>query len=115
MSLFLHRIVIILLLVGYSAGAHAALRQLISLPSPTAGLPCVGLQTGKEKEPRRPLWTQRRHLPLVQIFSLVPGEPPRIFLPPGTERAFVDPAGGRILTLAADYFSSRGNKAPPRG
>jgi hypothetical protein len=111
---FVRHIVVIALLVGYVAGAHATLLQLIDLNAVSSGEQAVKQMSGKAKEPRRPVWTQRRHLPLVHKLTLSPMEPPSPVVPEAALKFLSFPTAERLFRHASDYFSSRCNKAPPQ-
>jgi hypothetical protein len=111
----LRHTLIIVLIATYSAGAGATVLRLFLLPgAASSGAHAVKEWSNNGKEPRRPAWTQRRHLPLVHQISLSPAEPATAILQPHTARHVRHFTPAISLFVDFDYYSSRCNKAPPR-
>jgi hypothetical protein len=114
MSRVLRYTITLALISGYAAGAEAAALQQLYLPAASSGAPVIKEMTGKGKEPRRPVWAQRRHLPLVHQLSMSPAEAPRAAISHRARALSLVPLTPCLLVLDSDYFSSRCNKPPPR-
>jgi hypothetical protein len=106
-------IVTIALTLFYAAGAHASAIQLAHGGVGSSSGHAVTEGSGKRNVPLWPVWTQRRHIPLVHHISVSPGEPPSPDVP-DTKHAFaLLPYPPPNVPGISDYFSSGCNKAPP--
>jgi len=109
-----HTVIIGLILV-YAAGAGATVLHFSLLPgSASSSAHTIKARNSSGKEQRRPVWIQRRHLPLVHQISLSLAEPATAILPQHAARHVRLHTPATSLCVDFDYFSSRCNKAPPR-
>jgi hypothetical protein len=111
---FFRNITIALLVGGYIAGTQATLLRLTDLPATAAGPHALAQDSGKAKPLQRPVWTQRRHLPLVSKLTLSLSETTRPLIPEILEKCSPCFEGATTPLSPTDYFSSRCNKAPPQ-
>ena len=112
-SLF-RQIIALLLLSGYVAGSEATLLRLMDIRLDLPGKEAVKEGGAKGQEPRRPAWTQRRHLPLVVKLALSLTGPSAFLVPQKNPTFSHFPRFDRFPRSGVDFFGARCNKAPPQ-
>jgi hypothetical protein len=114
MMLLVRHIAVLALVFGYAGGTFQSLSQIPDLMSSSAGPKAITTAHACGKAAQKPVWTQRRYLPLVQQGALSVAEPVGIPFPDASEthtHLSHCPVGA---FLSSAYYSSCCNKAPPR-